>query len=729
MKTFLRRLLSARPAAARPARRHRLRSVRPFVEALEVRVVPTTDLILDFDGGTLATGQGYDFPAGNGPGGGNTFTGFQGFAVSGQSGTADRTQQILQIVAGVRQNYADFDVRVIWDDRGIASPFYDGFDTVMMIVNDVAPPPSGGVGDLLGRAPYDINVNSRDVGIVWASNHKEATAGLNVSVITSTISHEAGHTFGLNHNLADQDALDPRAIMTTFAGNPNLDTRFSHVVMNREDSLRYAEYDRLQTNLGVAPAGTTLKADEIPTNLNLPQDTPLTDFDGVNLQTLNESIDHAGDRDAFQITFDSAGTFVIRQQAATGSPIAPAFSLWSLEGGFLGASPDGAPGGAAEMTYTAKLGETIFVVAGTTFDRLGSGETGTGQLGPYTVFVGPPGSLPPLSGGGGGGGGGGGVKLSGTVAVGADAGGAPEVRVIDLATGAPRLDFFAFDRHFTGGVRVARGDLTGDGIPDIIAAAGPGGGPHVRVFDGRDGRPITGPLGSFLAYAPNFHGGVYVAAADVNGDGFADIITGAGEGGGPHVRVFSGFDGSLLAEFMAYDAAFRGGVRVAAGDTNGDGKADIITGAGQGGGPHVEVFSGADGLLLQSLFPYDRRFRGGVFVAAGDINGDGRTDILTGPGSGGGAHLRAFNGPDGANLASISIPIGDSLSIVANTLKYQGGLRVAAVDVDGDGRLDMVAEPGVGAQPLARLFSGRNGALLGGFNAFDPSFLGGVFVS
>jgi uncharacterized repeat protein (TIGR01451 family) len=76
---------------------------------------------------------------------------------------------------------------------------------------------------------------------------------------------------------------------------------------------------------------------------------------------------------------------------------------------------------------------------------------------------------------------------------------------------------------------------------------------------------------------------------DVNGDGFNEIVTGAGPGGGPHVNVWTLATGAVtnLASFFASDPAFSGGVRIAAADVDGDGRAEIIAGAGPGGGPHV----------------------------------------------------------------------------------------------------------------------------------------------
>ena len=294
-------------------------------------------------------------------------------------------------------------------------------------------------------------------------------------------------------------------------------------------------------------------------------------------------------------------------------------------------------------------------------------------------------------------------------------------RTLVGAGGVQALNFLPYSPAFTGGVRVALGDVNGDGVPDIVTGAGPGGGPHVRVFDGTTGG--RDPRASSPTPRPS-RGGVFVAAGDVNGDGFADIITGAGAGGGPHVRVFSGATGAEIREllrlpawaspaasswppatstatasptsspardraagrtsgssaappgprsagFFAYGAAFTGGVSVAAGDVNGDGKADIITGAGAGrraARPGLRRRHRAPGSA--SFFAYGAGFTGGVFVAAGDVNGDGVADIITGAGPGGGPHVKVFDGETGAVLQSF----------FAYAPAFTGGVFVAGAD-------------------------------------------------
>jgi hypothetical protein len=309
------------------------------------------------------------------------------------------------------------------------------------------------------------------------------------------------------------------------------------------------------------------------------------------------------------------------------------------------------------------------------------------------------------------------------IITGADTGGGPHVRVFSPETLEEVFSFFAYHPNFTGGVRVASADVNGDGTPDYITAAGPGGGPHVRVIDGVTHQNLAGPIGSFFAYHPNFTGGVYVAAGDVNGDGLADVITAAGAGGGPHVRVFSGADGSELSSFFAYNPGFTGGVRVAAGDLDGDGLAEIITGAGTGGGPHVRAFDGQTGLLADhpaaNFFAYFPLFLGGVYVAAGDLDGDGLAEIITGAGSGGGPHVRAFSGEDGAEL----------FGFFAYDPGFTGGVVVSTGDVDFDGQADIITAPGPGGEPEVRLFSGLDAGQLDDLVAYHPDFRGGVLVA
>ncbi|MFO0847306.1 MAG: malectin domain-containing carbohydrate-binding protein [Gemmataceae bacterium] len=262
--------------------------------------------------------------------------------------------------------------------------------------------------------------------------------------------------------------------------------------------------------------------------------------------------------------------------------------------------------------------------------------------------------------------------------------------------GAPKLTLTPFG-DFAGEVRVASGDVTGDGVADLIAAAGPGGGPHVKVFDGATGAELA----TFFAFEPEFRGGLFVAAGDVDGDGVVDVVVGAGAGGGPRVRVFSGRDRSVLADFFAYDPGFRGGVTVAAGDVNGDGIADLVVGAGAGGGPHVRVIDGRTRADVSSFFAFDPAFTGGVFVAAGDLDGDGRADVVAGAGAGGGPRVRAVSGGD---LAA-GRPAGMLTDFLSGEAADRDGVRVA------------VTPPG--ANTLATLVAGS--ANRGRVKAYRPT--------
>ncbi len=296
---------------------------------------------------------------------------------------------------------------------------------------------------------------------------------------------------------------------------------------------------------------------------------------------------------------------------------------------------------------------------------------------------------------------------SDTIVSGAEAGGPPVVQGFNPANDSQRFRILAFDGNFTGGVRVATGDINGDGTPDLIVAPGAGAGPNVRVFDGQSGKQLDGPLGSFFAYDPGFNGGVYVASGDVNGDGHADIITGTSLGP-PNVKVFSGADGSVLASFFAYDPGFLGGARVAGGDVTGDGRADVLTAPGAGHAPNIKVFDGETSEQRNAFDAFDGGYQGGLYVAAGDTDGDGRDDIIISAQSV--PHVKVFSGRDDSLLASYFAYPG-----------FQGGVRVGAADVDGDGRADVLTAVGPGAGPHIKAFSGGHDfTTVQSFFANDP---------
>jgi hypothetical protein len=316
-------------------------------------------------------------------------------------------------------------------------------------------------------------------------------------------------------------------------------------------------------------------------------------------------------------------------------------------------------------------------------------------------------------------------------AVGTDAGSVGEVRVYDAKTGALKFGPIIPFPGFTGGIRVATGDVTGDGTTDFVVAAGPNGGPRVIAYDGTTGKPFA----DFFAFGPAFSGGVSLALGDVNNDGFADYVLGAGAGGGPNVRVLNGQSRAVLYDFFAYAPTFTGGVNVASGDVNGDSRADIVVGAGAGGGPNVRVYDGATGAKLADFFAYALGFTGGVNVAAADVTGDGLADVITGAGFGGGPNVKAFTANGFTEVRNFFV--NDPSASGAPPVAVTSGVRVAAIDWDGDGVFEILTGRGKGTKPFASVYRVSrltNGTVVPVFdnvlnvNAFGDTFGNGIFV-
>ncbi len=299
------------------------------------------------------------------------------------------------------------------------------------------------------------------------------------------------------------------------------------------------------------------------------------------------------------------------------------------------------------------------------------------------------------------------------------------VRTFDLGRGQERFRFRPFPGN-PGGVRAVTADITGDGVPDTIAVPGPGTGARLIAYNGNNGAIVQ----DIQPFESTFTGGMFVASGDFNGDGVADLVVSADVGGGPRVKVIDGATGATLADFMGIDdASFRGGARVAVGDINGDGIADLVVAAGFGGGPRVAVFDGASVAagnptrLAPDFFAFESTLRNGVFVAVGDIDGDGFGDIITGAGPGGGPRVLGFSGTSifGGQPTIIT-------DFFAGDQSQRGGVPVSALDVDSDGRVEIITGSAPGGVASVKFFNPQTGAQLNEFFAERGEFLGGVFV-
>jgi uncharacterized repeat protein (TIGR01451 family) len=278
---------------------------------------------------------------------------------------------------------------------------------------------------------------------------------------------------------------------------------------------------------------------------------------------------------------------------------------------------------------------------------------------------------------------------------------APQFRIFG-GDGSEQGAFYAFDPRFAGGVRVAACDIDADGRDEVVVAAGPGGGPHIRIFKMFLPDRVV-EVNSWYAFEESYRGGVWVACGDVTGDGEPEVIAGSGTVGAPSVRVWEVRPFSVRELFwMPVLSAARREARVAVCDVNGDGRGEVLAASGPGGPVEAMVLDPATGVVRMTGTVL-AGLTTGAFVACGDL-----TPLVPGPeiavaADAGGAPLIEFYSAAGARLGAL----------LADVPTASGGLRVAAGNVDGAAPgIEFITGAGVGALPVIRVGSVFTGAMV-----------------
>lgn len=290
---------------------------------------------------------------------------------------------------------------------------------------------------------------------------------------------------------------------------------------------------------------------------------------------------------------------------------------------------------------------------------------------------------------------------------------APQIKVFNASNAHEDLYFMAFDENFKGGARIARGDFNNDGYGDIAVGAGPGGGPHVKIFD-KSGHEVW----NAFPFHKDFKGGVDVAAGDIDGDDRDELVVGQFTDGQAWIKVYKvNEEKTILNEFLAFSGTFRGGVRLGCGDIDADGRDEIIAGTGFGGGPQIKVFE-LDGRIIMNFSPFHTDFRGGVDVASGDIDNDGRDEIMASQNLFGQAWIKTYNSR--SEILSEFKAYPDS---------FKGGANIAAADIDNDDKAEIITGTGQNGGPQVRTFEYNGDNLTTNFMAYGQDFRGGVDVA
>ncbi|MFM7149388.1 MAG: FG-GAP repeat domain-containing protein [Gemmataceae bacterium] len=301
--------------------------------------------------------------------------------------------------------------------------------------------------------------------------------------------------------------------------------------------------------------------------------------------------------------------------------------------------------------------------------------------------------------------------------------GGPNIVRIYTPTGQFLKQFTPFAPSMKGGVRVAAGDMTGDGIPELFCSLGNGGPPVVRIYDGANVYQPTLPLvmiRQLQVYPSGYAAGVNLTVGDVAGDGSLELITAPVYGGEANIRIINPNDGTLIKTISAFPAGNKQGLRIAVGDIDGTGKLEILAARARVSLPIINVLNAETGTVTNSLRVYGN-FTNGLFVAAGDANSDGKDEIF--------ASQDAYAYP-AVQIWDVSGSTPKLLrQVQAYTPQAVYGTRIWAGALQATvPHAQLVTSQGVDGPNRIKVFNSGNGKLQYAWDAFGPNMKAGLYV-
>lgn len=232
-----------------------------------------------------------------------------------------------------------------------------------------------------------------------------------------------------------------------------------------------------------------------------------------------------------------------------------------------------------------------------------------------------------------------------------------------------RNGFFVFDESQRGGVQIGRIDMNNNGKPELILVKGA----KLEIY--RDDGLL---YMKEHPYTANYRGELRIAIGDLDKNGFKEVFVAPSDGYPAPIKVYARHGSQIKRDWYPFGEGYAGGYSIAVGELNDPFRNHLVIGGGVGSKPFVNVYDWKY-TKQRDWFAYEESFTGGVFVAAGDIDGDDKDEIITGPGAGKGPLIKTFEYD--------STPVS---SFTAYSTFLTEGIRVRTSDVDFDGVDDII---------------------------------------